>query len=100
MSWSSGNAQSSSSIATPFSASWTLSIGHLQQLQDERLVLAEHLAGGDAEEEAVADVPGGAGDGDAEGGGAHAVTFSFSMMASAIWEVPTAVGSSRWGFMS
>ena len=27
MSWSSGNAQSSSSMATPFSASWTLSIG-------------------------------------------------------------------------
>ena len=72
----------------------------LQQLQDDRLVLAERLAGGDAREDAVADLPGGAGDGDSEGGGAHAVTFSFSMMASATWEVPTAVGSSRWGFMS
>jgi hypothetical protein len=26
--------------------------------------------------------------------------FIFLMMASAIWLVPTAVGSSRWGFMS
>ena len=72
----------------------------LQQLQDDRLVLAERLAGGDAGEDAVADLPGGAGDGDSEGGRAHAVTFNFSMMASATWEVPTAVGSSRWGFMS
>ena len=39
----------------------------LEQLQDDGLVLAEHLAGGDAEEEGVADLAGGAGDGDADG---------------------------------
>ena len=32
--------------------------GDLEQLQDQRLVLAEHLAGSDAEEEGVADVAG------------------------------------------
>ena len=39
----------------------------LEQLQDHRLILAEHFAGGDAEEEGVADLAGGAGDGDADG---------------------------------
>ena len=39
----------------------------LEELQDDRLVLAEHLAGGDPEQQAVADLAGGAGDGDANG---------------------------------
>ena len=64
---SSGNAQSSSSIITPLSAACALSSGSLEQLQDHRLVLAEHVAGGDAEQQAVADLAGGAGDGDADG---------------------------------
>ena len=44
-----------------------LLVGDLEQLQDDRLVLAEHLAGGDAEQQGVADLAGGAGDGDADG---------------------------------
>ena len=39
----------------------------LQQLQDHRLIRAEHLATGDAEQQAVADLTGGAGDGYADG---------------------------------
>ena len=39
----------------------------LDQLEDDRLVRAEHRAGGDAEEEGVTDLAGGAGDGDANG---------------------------------
>ncbi|MNT08684.1 hypothetical protein D3C72_1434330 [compost metagenome] len=35
----------------------------LQQLQDDRLVLAQHFAGGDAEQQGVADLAGGAGHG-------------------------------------
>jgi hypothetical protein len=43
-----------------------------QQLQDQRLVLAEHFTRGDAEEEGVADVAGRAGDRHADGGlGGH-----------------------------
>ena len=38
-----------------------------QQLQDDRLVLAQHFAGGDAEQQGVADLAGGAGDGNADG---------------------------------
>ena len=67
MPWSSGKAQSSSSIATPLSAFCGLLDRDLEQLQDDRLVGAEHLAGGDAEQEGVADLAGGAGDRDAEG---------------------------------
>jgi hypothetical protein len=40
----------------------------LEHLQDDRLVLAEHFAGGDAEDEGIADVAGCTGDGDADGG--------------------------------
>ncbi len=40
----------------------------LQHLQDHRLVGAEHLAGRDPEQQAVADLAGGAGDGDSNGG--------------------------------
>ncbi len=75
----------------------------LEQLQDDRLVLAEHLARGDARQDAVADLTGGAGDGDAERsllGRAHLDTCSFSIRASATPEVPTAVGSLRSSFMS
>ena len=100
MPWSSGKAQSSSSMATPLQRLLGLLDGDLEQLQDDRLVLAERLAGGDAGEDGVADLPRGAGDGDAQGRLAHAATFSFSMMASATSDVPTAVGSSRCGFMS
>ena len=39
-------------------------LGDLQQPQIDRLVGAEQLPGGDAKDEAVADLPGGAGDGD------------------------------------
>jgi hypothetical protein len=41
---SSGKAQSSSSIITPLSAFCGLLVRDLQQLQDHRLVLAQHLA--------------------------------------------------------
>ncbi len=73
------------------------------ELEDDRLVGAEHRAGGDAEQEGVTDLAGGAGDGDAEGRllGAHAFTpESFSTRASATPDVPTAVGSLRSSFMS
>ena len=65
---SSGKAQSSSSIITPLQRLLRLLVGNLEQLQDHRLVLAEHVAAGDAEQQAVADLAGGAGDGDADGG--------------------------------
>ena len=45
--------------------------GDLQQAQLDRGVLAEQVAGGDPEEQAVADLAGGAGDGDLDGRGAH-----------------------------
>ena len=43
----------------------------LEQLQDDRLVLAEHFAAGDAEQEAIADLAGCAGDCDTNGGFGH-----------------------------
>ena len=44
----------------------------LLQVQDDGLVRPEHLTAGDAEQEAVADLAGGAGDGHADGGrGCH-----------------------------
>ena len=43
----------------------------LEQLQDHRLVGAEQLAAGNAEDEGVADLACGAGDGDSDWGGAH-----------------------------
>ncbi len=46
-------------------------VGDLEQLQDDRLVGAEHLAAGDPEEQAVADLAGGAGHGHANGGFRH-----------------------------
>ncbi len=50
-------------------------VGDFEQLQDDRLVFAEHFAGGDAEQQGVADLTGGAGDGDAQSGLGHG-TFS------------------------
>jgi hypothetical protein len=44
---------------------------HFQQLQDDRLVLAKHLAGGDAEQQGITDLAGGTGDGHADGFLAH-----------------------------
>ena len=64
---SSGNAQSSSSIATPSSAFMRLLDRHFDQLEDDRLVGPEHRAGGDAEEQGITDLAGGSGDGDANG---------------------------------
>ena len=62
----SGKAQSSSSMTTPCErAHGRLD---LEQAQHDRLVGAEHLARGDPEEQRVADLPGGAGDGDVDGG--------------------------------
>jgi hypothetical protein len=48
-----------------------LLVGDLEQLQDDGLVLAQHFARGDAEQQGVADLAGGAGDGDADGFLAH-----------------------------
>ena len=41
------------------------------EVQDDRLVRPEHRAGGDAEQEGITDLAGGAGDGDTNGGSAH-----------------------------
>jgi hypothetical protein len=69
---SSGKAQSSSSIITPLSAfCGPFRHGNFQQLQDDRLVLAQHFARGDAEQQGVTDLTSGAGDGNADGLLAH-----------------------------
>ena len=44
-----------------------LGLGQVEQLEDDRLVFAEHFAGGDAEQQAITDLAGGAGDGNAHG---------------------------------
>ena len=51
----------------------------LEQAQHDRLVLAEQLARGDAEEEGVADLAAGAGDGDVDGG----------LVPWGVWSFPT-----------
>jgi len=48
-----------------------LLVRNLEQLQDHRLILAEHLAAGNAKQQAVADLAGSASDGDANGGFRH-----------------------------
>src|SRR5690606_38692402 len=53
-----------------------LRLGQIEQLQDDRLVLAQHFTTGDAEQQAVADLAGGAGDSNAHGGFAHVDTPS------------------------
>ena len=45
--------------------------GDLEQLQDDRLIGSEQGAAGDAEQQAVADLAGGAGDGDTNRGSGH-----------------------------
>jgi hypothetical protein len=45
----------------------SLLVRDFQQLQDHGLVLAEHLAGGDAKQQGVTDLASGAGDGNANG---------------------------------
>ena len=66
---SSGNAQSSSSIAVP-SAALTRR-RDLEQAQRDRRVRAEHRAARDAEQQRVADLAGGAGDGNLHWRRAH-----------------------------
>ena len=48
-----------------------------QQVQDHRLVLAQHVAGGDAEEQGIADLAGGAGHGNMDGGFHQGGPFRF-----------------------
>jgi hypothetical protein len=43
----------------------------VEQLEDDRLILAEHFAGGNPEKQAVTNLTGGAGDRDAHGGFGH-----------------------------
>lgn len=47
-------------------------IGQFQQSQRDRRVMTEHRTGGDPEQRRVADLAGGAGDGDGDRGGGHA----------------------------
>jgi hypothetical protein len=44
---------------------------HLEEAQNDRLVLAQHFAGGDAKNDGVTDLAGCAGDRDSNGGLAH-----------------------------
>src|SRR5690606_16275386 len=53
-----------------------LGLGQVEQLKDDGLVLAQHLAAGDTEQQAVADLAGSAGDSNAHGGFAHMITPS------------------------
>src|ERR1019366_9573885 len=46
----------------------------LEELQDDGLVLAEHLAGSDAKQKGITDLAGGAGHGDTNGGLAHEIS--------------------------
>ena len=71
---SSGKAQSNSSSAVPSAA--LTACGHLEQVQVHRPVGAEQLSGGDPEQQRVADLAGGAGDGHL--GGGHLQSFSLS----------------------
>ena len=48
-----------------------LLVGDFDEVQDDRLVRAEHGAGGDAEQEGITDLAGGAGDRDANGCRVH-----------------------------
>jgi len=67
---------------------------YLQQTERHRRVGAEHRPARDAKQDRVADLAGGAGDGDFDGIRAHQ-SFSSSITASANSAVPTAVGSPR-----
>jgi hypothetical protein len=46
-------------------------LSDFQQLQNDWLVLAEHVAVGDAEQQGIADLAGSAGDSDAQWGFSH-----------------------------
>ncbi|CFU82059.1 Uncharacterised protein [Bordetella pertussis] len=46
-------------------------VGNFQQLQDYRLVFTQHFARGDAKQQGVTDLAGGASDGDTQGGLGH-----------------------------
>ena len=48
-----------------------LGLRQVEQLKDDRLVFAEHFAGGDAEQQAITDLTGGTGNGNAHGGFGH-----------------------------
>jgi hypothetical protein len=48
-----------------------LGLRQVEQLKDDRLVFAEHFAGGDAEQQAITDLAGGAGNSYAHGGFGH-----------------------------
>ena len=48
-----------------------LGLRQVEQLQDHGLILAQHFAAGDAEQEAITDLAGGAGDRDSDGGFGH-----------------------------
>ena len=48
-----------------------LSLRQVKQLKDDWLVFAEHFAGGNAEQQAITDLAGGAGHGNAHGGFGH-----------------------------
>src|SRR5574343_490642 len=48
-----------------------LGLRQVEQLKDDRLVFAEHFAGGDAEQQAITDLAGGAGNCNAHGGFGH-----------------------------
>ena len=61
-----GKAQSSSSISTPFKR--LEDRRDFDEMQNHRLIRAEDLAAGDAEDEGITDVAGGTGDGDTNGG--------------------------------
>ena len=85
---SSGKAQSSSSIAVPSAALIASGISSSRRL--DLGVRAEHLPRGDAEEERVADLAGGAGDGDVDGALLIVISFCrFSSMearnSSVVW---------------
>jgi hypothetical protein len=49
----------------------SLFVRDFKQLQDHRLIFAEHIAIGDTEQQRVTDLSGGTGNGDAHGGFGH-----------------------------
>ena len=57
-------------------------IGDFDEVQDDGLVRPEHRAGGDAEEEGITDLAGGAGDGHANGCFAHKIKWNASIIAA------------------
>ena len=62
-----------------------LFVRYLQQLQDHRLVLAQHVAIGDAKQQRISDLSGGAGDGDTHRGFGH-LEFSWDRKVRKGWK--------------